>query len=94
MGIHGGLFQRAGELVRHMEAAATSDLGVRAARHRELQREILNLAYPARMAEHEIGSVVRGEIDPWVLSEDCVVVKISAWSTHRNALSFWSQAAR
>lgn len=89
MGIHGGLFQRDGELARRIQTVATSEPGEQAAGYRELQREILDLAYCAHVAEHETGWVVRGEIDPWALSEDCLVVKTTVWSTHRNLLNSW-----
>ena len=89
MGIHGGLFLRDGELARRIQAVATAEVGEQAAGYRELQGEILDLAYCAHVAEHETGWVFRGPIDPWVLSEDCLVVKTAVWSTHRNILNTW-----
>ncbi len=89
MGIHGGLVLRDAALARRVEAVAASEPARQAAGYRELQREILDLAYCAHIAEHETGWVIRGEIDPWVLSEDCLVVKTTVWSTHRNLLNSW-----
>ncbi len=89
IGIHGGLVLRDPELARRIQAVAASEPGDQADGYRELQREILDLAYCAHVAEHETGWVVRGEIDPWALSENCLVVKTTVWSTHRNLLNSW-----
>jgi hypothetical protein len=89
MGIHGGLFLRDADLARRIQAVGSSETDTQPAGYRELQREILDLAYCAHVAEHETGWVFRGEIDPWVFSEDCLMVKTSVWSTHRNILNSW-----
>ncbi|MCY4639299.1 MAG: ABC transporter substrate-binding protein [Chloroflexi bacterium] len=89
MGIHGGLVLRDGDLARRIGEVAASEPERQGSGYRELQRTILDLAYSAHVAEHETGWVVRGEIDPWALSEDCLVVKTTVWSTHRNLLNSW-----
>lgn len=51
--------------------------------YRELQRDILEFAPAAQIAELQTGWVFRGEIDPWVTNPLNLGVNTTVWSGHR-----------
>lgn len=57
--------------------------------YRNIQRDIMEFAPCAHVAEGDTGWVIRGEIDPWALGPQFLGAETTVWSAHRQIMPWW-----
>jgi peptide/nickel transport system substrate-binding protein len=86
LGIHGGRTlrdKRWTDRIRAIRRAASAD---QPELYRQFQKDIVEFATCAHIAEIQTGWVFRNPVDPWVLSAECLGVNMTVWSGHRQIL--------
>ncbi|GIW08522.1 MAG: hypothetical protein KatS3mg060_3327 [Dehalococcoidia bacterium] len=69
--------------IRQAEAAEQPEM------YRQIQREILEFAPCAHIAEVETGWVIREPVDAWALGPLFLGAQTTVWSAHRQILGWW-----
>jgi ABC-type transport system substrate-binding protein len=83
VGLYGALDVRNKRWTDQMRVIRRSPSSEQPGLYRELQRDIVEFAPCAPIAEIQTGWVFRGAIDPWAIDPLCLGVNTTVWSGHR-----------
>jgi ABC-type transport system substrate-binding protein len=72
-----------------MRAIRLADADTQPEMYRQIQKDIVEFAPCAHIAEIETGWVTRGELDPWALSPLSLGINTTVWSSHRQTIGWF-----
>ena len=89
MGMWGGKnnFDRA--WTTRIRAVRASESSEQPGLYRDLQRDLLDFAPCAHVAEIDTGWVFRADVDPWALDPAFLGATTTVWSAHRQIMGWW-----
>ncbi len=89
MGMWGGKNNLDREWTTRIRAVHAADSADQPGMFQDLQRDLLDFAPCAHVAEIDTGWVFRADVDPWALDPAFLGATTTVWSAHRQIMGWW-----